>query len=217
MRQLTRIFAMGLLLNLFSFTVSAQSFEGVIEFKKQTNMDTTFYIYYVKGDQVRIDEIGSRSKKADGSFLLNLKDKKMIVVNHDRKMFMNQNQSSPPVVNGTPEVTKTKNTTTMFGYKCSEYVVKNTADNTEISYMVAPGKFDFFDKLLPILNRKDKSSVYYMQLKDVGGMFPFLAIEKTIGGPEKTRLEVTRVDKKALDISMFEVPKGYTQFDKDKK
>jgi len=32
----------------FSFGVLAQSFEGVIEFKKASTTDTTNYIYYVK-------------------------------------------------------------------------------------------------------------------------------------------------------------------------
>ena len=53
----------------FSFTAVAQSFEGVIEFKKSSNTDTTSYVYTVKGNQVRIDEIGSKSHKVEGSFL----------------------------------------------------------------------------------------------------------------------------------------------------
>src|ERR1043165_5133225 len=60
----------------FTFTAAAQ-FEGVIEFKKASTTDTTNYVYYVKGNQVRIDEIGSKSHKIEGSFLVDMDAKTM--------------------------------------------------------------------------------------------------------------------------------------------
>ena len=63
--------------------VSAQSFEGTIAFKKQTPTDTVSYMYYVKGDKVRLDEIGSKSKKVEGSFLIDLKTNSMVSLSHD--------------------------------------------------------------------------------------------------------------------------------------
>ncbi|MFI5222507.1 MAG: hypothetical protein ACHQK8_09290, partial [Bacteroidia bacterium] len=75
--------------------VSAQSFEGVIEFKKQTATDTVNYIYYVKGDKVRLDEIGSKSKKVEGSFIIDLKTHSMVSLSHERKLYIEQASGAP--------------------------------------------------------------------------------------------------------------------------
>ena len=196
-----------------SLAATAQSFEGTIEFKKKTTADTTKYIYYVKGDKIRIDEIGAKSGKPEGTFLVDTKESKMISLSHERKIFMDKSQGAPPIINGKPAVSKTKNTKTIQGYKCTEYVVKNTEENTKISYWVASDKFDFFPRLLKLLNRKDKFSTYYQQLNDVDGMFPFLAVESPMDGKEKGRLEVTKIEKKPMEASLFEIPKDYKKFE----
>ena len=68
-----------------ALSAMSQSFEGVIEFKKITAIDTNNYVYYVSGNNVRIDEIGARSHKVEGTFLINLEAKTMKSLNHDRK------------------------------------------------------------------------------------------------------------------------------------
>jgi hypothetical protein len=191
-----------------------QSFEGTIEFKQQTTLDTQSYIYYIKGDKVRIDNI-SKVRKVEGSFIIDLKDNKMIFLSHERKLWGEQQSPMAATVNGKPEVTKTKNTKTIQGFKCTEYVVKNKDENTQISFWIASGKFDFFDRLLKVLNRKDKPAVYYQQITGLpDGDFPFLAVESPMDGKERGRLEVTKIDKKVIDAKMFEIPAGYLKFEK---
>ncbi len=194
---------------------AAQSFEGTIEFRQQTPTDTTDRVYYVKGDKIRIDEIGHVSKKVEGTFIVNVKDNKMIFLSHERKLWGEQPSGAPGTMKGTPAVTKTKESKTIQGYKCMKFVVKNPDDNTQIVYWIAPGKFDFFQKMMKILNRKEKVAVYYMKLTGVDGMFPFLAVETGIDGKdERSRLEVTKVEKKTVDPAMLEIPKGYTKLEK---
>ena len=200
--------AAGLLFaNLYS-----QSFEGVIEFKKQTESDTTNYVYYIKGDKVRVDEVGAKFEKSEGSYLIDLKANTVVAVSSERKMYFNQPPSTiPPMLKCKPEVTKTSNTKMIHEFKCTEYIVKCTEEKTQISYWMAAGKFDFFDRMVRLLNRKDKSAVYFLQITGTQGMFPFVSIENTIGGGEKTRMEVTKIQKKSVDASKFEIPKGYTK------
>lgn len=198
-----------------ALTISAQSFEGVIEFRKQTSTDTISYLYYVKGDKVRLDEIGNKSKKVEGSFIIDLKTSSMIALSHERKLYIEQAQGAPATVNGKTEVTKTKNEKTIQGFKCSEYVVKNTEENIEIHYWLASGNFTFFSKLLKILNRKDKTSVYYQQITGTDGMFPFLSSQTAVGSTkEDVKLEVTKFQKKVVDANLFEIPKDYQKFQK---
>jgi hypothetical protein len=197
------------------FFASAQSFEGVIAFKKQTPTDTVSYVYYVKGDKVRLDEIGSKSKKVEGSFLIDLKTNSMVSLSHERKLYIEQSSGTPAVVTGKPEVKKTGNVKTILGVKCTEYIVKNADEKEQVTYWMGSGNFDFFFKLLKVLNRKDKSSVYIQQLTGVDGMFPFLSSQLNLEtNAEEVKLEVTKLEKKSVDAKMFEIPKDYTKFQK---
>ncbi len=192
----------------------AQSFEGTIEFKKATTTDTTNYVYYIKGNQVRIDEIGTKSHKVEGTFLIDMDKKTMHSLNHERKLFMDQATPNPPVIKGTCKVKKGTESKNLQGYKCTEYTVTNTEENVKITYWLADGKFSFFDKLLKQLNRKDKGSLYFLQIPDTKNMFPMLSIQENLEGATQVRLEVTKITKKDIDASMFEIPKGYTKFEK---
>ena len=207
--QFISVMVMGIF---FSTVAPAQSFEGTIEFKRATSTDTTNYVYYVKGYLVRIDEIGTKSHKAEGTFLVDMDQKTMKSLNHERKLYMDQSTPASPVTKGTCTVKKgeAKN---LQGYKCIEYTVTNTEENTEISYWLAEGKFSFFEKLLRQLNRKDKSSVYFLQIPSIKNTFPMLSIQKSLDGKDQMRLEVTKIVKKEIDPSMFEIPKGYNKFE----
>ena len=202
------------MITLFSFTAVAQSFEGTIEFKKATTTDTTNYIYYVKDNQVRVDEIGSRSHKLEGSFLVNLATKTMKSLNHERKLYMDQPTPADPVIKGSCTVTKGQNVKNLQGYKCQEYIVTNNTEGIVITYWLADGKFSFFDKLLHQLNRKDKASIYFLQIPSTKDMFPMLSIQTDITGKPTGRLEVTKITKKVIDATLFEIPKGYNRFEK---
>ena len=52
---------LALVAGLFTTMTQAQSFEGVIEFKKTSGPVVTSYKYYVKGDHVRIEEVSSKA------------------------------------------------------------------------------------------------------------------------------------------------------------
>ncbi len=201
---------------LFTVCVGAfgQGFEGVIEFKKFSALDTNNYVYYIKGDNVRIDEIGARSHKVSGTFLIALDAKTMKGLDHDKKLYTEQAMRAAPAIAGTCEVKKGTTVKNLQGYKCTEYIVTNTEEKTIITYYVADGKFVFFEKLLRMLNRKEKSSQYFLQIKDIKNMFPMLSIQTDLTGKETGKLEVTKITKKEIDSSMFEVPKGYKPFSK---
>lgn len=213
-KAILRIVPGAMMITMFSLTALSQSFEGIIEFKKGTATDTTSYVYYVKENLVRVDEIGGRSKKVEGSFLVNLEAKNMKSLNHERKLYMDQPTPSEPVIKGTCTVTKGQNVKNLQGYKCVEYIVTNNTEGTVITYWLADGKFAFFDKLLHQLNRKDKASVYFLQIPDTKNMFPMLSVQTDLRGKETGRLEVTKITKKVVDKTVFDIPKGYIKFEK---
>ena len=213
-KSIIKIAAVVVLITGLSFSAFSQSFEGVIEFKKASAIDTTTYVYYVKGNNVKLDEIGAKSHRVEGTFLIDLDAKTMKSLNHERKLYMDQATPATPAMKGTCTVKKGTNVKNLQGYKCAEYIVTNTEENTVIIYYLADGKFAFFDKLLRQLNRKEKSSIYFLQIPDVKNMFPMLSITTDLKGKETGRLEVTKITNKVQDPAVFEIPKGYNKFEK---
>jgi len=193
----------------------AQNFEGTIEFKMETNKDTTTNIYYVKGNDVKLDQIGRKSGKVEGSFVFDLATNQIKYVNPIRKVWGEHKSETVPTVIGTCISTKGTNTKTVQGQKCAEYIVKNTDENTEITYWIVAGKYDFFVPLVKVWNRKDKQSIYFNHIKDLPkGSMPLLSEEKSISdGKLMSKLEVSKMTKGVIDASKLSIPAEYKKFE----
>jgi hypothetical protein len=193
----------------------AQSYEGSIEFKMETTKDTTTNIYYVKGNDVKLDQIGRKSGKVEGSFVFNLATNEIRFVNPVRKVWGEHKSETAPMIKGTCVSSKGANTKMVQGQKCTEYIVKNTDENTQITYWIAPGKYDFFMPLVKAWNRKDKQSIYFNQIKDLPkGSMPLLSEEKQISdGKLISKLEVSKMSKGGVDPSKLAIPADYKKFE----
>lgn len=193
----------------------AQSYEGSIEFRMETLKDTTTNIYYVKGHDVKLDQIGRKSGKVEGSFIFNTQTNEIKFVNPVRKVWGEHKSETVPVIKGNCVSTKGKNTKMIQGQKCTEYIVKNTEENTEITYWIASGKYDFFAPVVKAWNRKDKQSIYFNQIKDLPkGSMPLLSEEKTISdGKLISKLEVSKMSKGGIDDSKLAIPDDYKKFE----
>jgi len=204
------LFVAGLVLSATAFA----QFEGSIEFKMETKKDTTTNIYYVKGDHVKLDQLGKKTGKVEGSFVFDMSNKQIKFVNPARKVWGEHKSETPPVIKGKCETTKTKNAKTILGKKCTEYVVKNTEENTQISYWITTDKFDFFVPVVKMWNRKDKQSIYFNQIKDLPkGAMPMASYETTIDGKAVSKLEMTKIEKKTLELTQVSVPADYKKFE----
>jgi hypothetical protein len=193
----------------------AQSYEGSIEFRMETLKDTTTNIYYVKGHDVKLDQIGRKSGKVEGSFIFNTQTNEIKFVNPVRKVWGEHKSETVPVIKGSCVSTKGKNTKMIQGQKCTEYIVKNTEENTEITYWIVSGKYDFFAPVVKAWNRKDKQSIYFNQIKDLPkGSMPLLSEEKTISdGKLISKLEVSKMTKGGIDDSKLAIPDDYKKFE----
>jgi hypothetical protein len=206
-----------LLVASFSLSVIAiaQSYEGSIEFKMETSKDTTTNIYYVKGHDVKLDQIGKKSGKVEGSFVFNTQTNEIRFVNPVRKVWGEHKSETVPIIKGTCVSTKGTNTKTLHAQKCTEYIVKNTEENTQITFWIVTGKYDFFAPLVKAWNRKDKQSIYFNQIKDLPkGSMPLLSEEKSISdGTLISKLEVSKINKSAIDASKLSIPAEYKKFE----
>lgn len=191
--------------------MSAQSFQGMIEFTKKYGERTVTYKYFIKGDDIRIEEIGPEGKTY-GVQLINIKEDKMLSFSPERKLYMDAPRNTVEMT-ASIDANSTGNANTVAGYKTREIVVKDKEEDRQITFHIADENFDFFLPMLELMNRRDKFSIYYQMLDVKAGSFPMKAIE-VIAGKEESVLEVTKVEKKTLDANLFQVPDGYTKFER---
>ena len=204
------VFTLGICMTVASF---AQSFEGVIEFTKTTGPIVTTYKYIVKGDHIRIEEIGAQGE-IQGVFLVDTRDRSVRALSPERKLYMDvPNLRLPKDVN--VQVKKTTEMQTINGYQCEKWIVSSDEEDRIIEYWVASDEFDFFIPLLETLNRKDKLSVFFLQIPDAIGVFTMLGVETKLDGTEVTKLEVNRIDRTANETAIFEIPPNYNKFERN--
>ena len=193
--------------------VKAQSFEGTIEFTKTTGPVVTNYKYYVKGDHVRIEELSSRGN-VQGIMLVDNHDNTVTALSPDRKLFMDvPNMRLPKEIK--TDVKKTGEMKDLAGYKCEKWVVKSPSEDRILTYWVAQDAFDFFIPMLKTLNRKDEQALFFLKIDGAKGVFPMLGVEQKIDGSEVSRLDVTKVARGAQKADLFEIPAGFTKFERN--
>ncbi len=196
-------------------SLSAQGFSGNIEFKYYTQKDTSRNVYMVKNKLVRLDRYARKNDKIEGSFIFDLQQGEVKCLSPQRKVWFTQKSETPPSIQGQCVVTKGKATKTIAGFKCVDYTVKNTEENTSIIYWIADDKFTFFTPLITLWNRKDKQSIYFAQIKNLTpGSMPLMSEEKTIDtGKSVSKLEVTKISKAVPADQQFMVPADYKPFE----
>ncbi|HMN05567.1 MAG TPA: DUF4412 domain-containing protein [Flavobacteriales bacterium] len=191
----------------------AQSFEGTIEFTKTTGPVVTNYKYYVKGDHVRIEELSARGV-VQGIMLVDNRDKTVTALSPDRKLYMDvPNMRLPKEFKA--EVKKTGEMKDMVGYKCEKWMVKSPTEDRVLTYWVAADAFDFFIPMLETLNRKDEQALFFLKVDNAKGVFPMLGVEQKVDGSEVSRLEVTKVARGAQRPDLFQIPAGFTKFERN--
>lgn len=196
--------------------INAQGFNGSIDFKHFTSKDTTNNTYFVKDKMVKLDHFSRKTGNIEGSFIFDLDANNIKFVNPKRKVWGEHKSETAPIIKGKCEVVKGTGTKTVQGYKCTEYTVKNTEENTAITYWISSDKFTFFAPIIKLWNRKDKQSVYFNQITTLPeGSMPLLSEEKQLSdGKFVSKLEVVKINKTSLDESKLKVPGDYTKFDK---
>ncbi len=196
--------------------VSAQSFNGTIDFKYATVKDTTNNVYIVKDKIIKLDQFGKKSGLVEGSFIFDLSAGAIKFVNPKRKVWGEHKSETPALIKGKCEIIKGTASKTFAGVKCTDYTVKNTEENTTITYWITSDKYDFFMPVLKLWNRKDKQSVYFNQITGLAeGSMPLMSEEKQItDGKSITKLEVVKITKKIPDDASLAVPAEFTKFDK---
>ncbi|HCT29506.1 MAG TPA: hypothetical protein DIW31_01955 [Bacteroidales bacterium] len=202
-----------LFITLIALTVKASSkldnFEGSIKLKKETVYDTSYVLIQVSGNRVRLDEYDSK-KNVTSIYIINLESQKVLALSPQRKLFYELSPSrSIQIPNDDAAIINKENTIVLEGQSCCQMRVKNIARDTEVAYWVTERDFDFFLAMNKILRKVKPDIDLFNSFPDVKGLFPMLAVERTLLRKEKMKIIVTAINESKLNDNIFTVPLGY--------
>lgn len=164
--------------------------------------------YDVKGTKMRFVAPEEHGPMSGGYVIFDTTAKKMTVVQDAKKTAMVMDMGAmggmtpgAPPPGPKPTVDKTGKNDTVAGYTCEQWKITET-NGERSDVCVAQGI------MFPVMGRRGTG--WMSQLEN---SFPLRAISYDSAGKEKSRMEVTKVEKKSLDDAMFQVPAGYTTQD----
>jgi len=180
--------------------------------------------YYLKGDHARIEsKAGDRPEMAN-TMIMDLQAGKMTTLMPSQKSYITTDFKQMREAAGQsgsltfPKLTATGKKETVAGYQCEHYLV---GDDEEIDMCVAKGLGYFgmggagrtggFGSFLfsPEMKAEAAANPEWSRLLE-GGAFP-LKVTNAKGGQTTMSSEVTSVERKKLDDSLFTVPPDYKE------
>ena len=201
-----RLKTLALTLLCVASPAAAQSFEGTVTMNMTTdNGGVHAMSYMIKGGKMRFD-IGTGQM----SVVMDPVAQRMLVIMNAQKMYMERDFGGDmaavrqQVAGRKATVTRTGKMETVAGYKC-EHVTVTDDDGQSVDACVseALGGFRMPAASNPISPQKEAGWI-----SQLGAAYFPLKVQK--GG--KTVMEVTAIEKKPLDQSLFEAPDGFQPF-----
>ena len=186
--------------------LSGGPFEGAITMSMtDAGKPAETLTYMVKGEKMRFD----RPTGPDpGYVIVDGPAKKFISVDEKKKLAIEMTMDGMQGMAGghaaaaaaakKPTIDKTGKMETIAGYSCEDW--KITEDNGEKSEACMAKGIAF-----PSMGRAQGWMADLMDQK----VFPLRVVTDDPSGKEKSRMEVTKIEKKSIDDSQFQVPAGY--------
>ncbi len=186
-------------------TYSQDQFEGKITLNVYEQGKTHPVDFIVKGDKIRLD---ANEEGRQAQIIMDQGAKQVMIIMPEQKMYMampmpdvKQTENSGSSDDNS-KLVKTGETKEILGHTAYKYVYKDE-DKTGEAWMTDEiGAFKLFD------NPMQKNKPEWQKEIEDAGLFP---LEVSENG--KKVMEVTNIEKKSFDESMFEAPAGYQKMD----
>jgi hypothetical protein len=191
--------------------VAQAQFEGTVTMHMNTSRGGQDMLWSLKNNRGRMD-----MSAAGGVMYVIRQGDKTTIVMPSQKMYMEQTiPITPDAARGgkgtgkTPDVEFTGKKETVAGYEC-EHVIVTAEDGSKFDSCLAKGLGTFMMPTNPMARGRDDSPTGAIMRKLDGAFFP-LKVQKV--GSAAPELEVTKIEKKSLDDSMFSVPSDFRKLD----
>ena len=203
-RQLLR-FSSSIALLLVSAVAHAQSkFEGSITMALGAPQSKTELTYLIRGDQLRVDVPGAIGM--GGYVVSDVGKNSVMMVMPSQRAVMDLGPLQAMAAGGaaqaakTPDIKTTGKKETIAGTECEHVVVTVSGDQYDVCGAKGLGSFS------PMSSPMSRGNSAPPGLDRLGKDFFPLRMQK-VGGD--VLMQVTKIEKKSLDASMFAVPEGY--------
>jgi hypothetical protein len=195
---------------------SGPTFEGSITMHMTDAKSAPHDITMItKGNKIRVDVPEKNGTSAHSIF--DPSTGKALVIMDAQKMAMTMTipaatvagtQGAPPVV------TKTGKHETIAGRDCEDWDIVQATKHEQACVTEGIVFFDF-TSMSPTGAQRGSMGAWLSDLRDKHE-FPLRAITLDPSGKESSRMEVTKLDAKPVDDSLFTVPAGYREMDMSK-
>jgi hypothetical protein len=187
------------------------AFEGKILFVKENVFDTTHYCMYVKGNQIKLEQVNTEVENPE-YYLVDIKANTLKIVNHSKKAYqsikiIDQNTSN------NIDIIKTHNSKDINGYKCYQWRIKNYKDDSEIAYWVTNNAFDFFDDFIRIIYNSNSIIGINFLIPEMNGVMPINIVERSLLRIKRASLSVIEIKDTKIPDTIFNLPQNYKLFD----
>ncbi len=207
LRNLSYILILFSFIAAYSNLVQAQDeFEGKVTINVFDGDQAHTMEYYVKGSKIRFD---ANEEGHEGHVIMDPSNKQFLVVMPQQKMYMSMqipdyssNSGDNSSMDKDVSFEKTGETKQILGYTAEKWTYKSKDDQGEAWMTKDIGGFKMFD------NPMQKNKPQWQKDLATSGYFPLEVYENG-----KKVYEVTNIDKKSLDESMFEAPVGFKKMD----
>jgi len=202
-------FLISFILLLSSTNSDIESFQGSIEMIQKSHYETSYFTYFVKNENVRIDKFDGNHTLIQ-SFYINLNEEQIYILCPLKKLYLKVevNKKPKPDYNNFI-IQKTENSRMVNDYLCYQWRVKNKERNTEVAYWVSQNNFYFFEELIKLINNADKTYEFFELIPETQGFFPMLSVERTLLRKEKSRMYVVNINNTDVNDNLFKIPSNY--------
>ena len=213
MKNNLRKFGLSIFAAVMIASASLAQFEGEIIFEKNVGKIHVIYKYFVKGNDIRIEEV-SEDGTIDGIQLMDLDTKKTYALSPERKLWF-ETPNRRPAKSLDVDIKKTGKIDIVLGKKCFEVIVTNKAQDRKIVYWITKGDYKFFIPMLETLNRKENQAMYYLEIEGMENHFPMLSTEHVLStGDVVSTLKAEKIESKTINAETFIIPKDYGKFER---
>ncbi len=208
------------------------AFEGEITAKMSRGLEPMEIRYASKGSRMRVETQFSKGDPQTGAIVLmdiSAGTQTMLMPQTKNYMTMNWGEMAEEMGKEAgkdpsgdfPKVTSTGKTETIAGFTCQHWLIGDKQDTDVcmakgLGYFAGGGSGGILDKLKDLAMREkikaqlDANPEFAKFVE--GGAFP-LKISQIENGQSKTIMEVTSVERKSLDDSLFTVPADYKKME----
>lgn len=186
-------------------TKTAATFQGEMERTITTQEGSATAHYSIKERKAMIN---IETKDGRQGLLVDMAARQITKLMPDKKAYLTiELPDLPKTVDvKNSQLKRTGKTQVILGKTCEEWVYKNP--KAKVTLWAVPGMGDFM-----VMTNEVRPTETWMGAIKAKNLFPMKVVNQDAAGKTAFTMEVTKIEEKALEDNLFEIPKDYKKMD----